>query len=112
MNFAAEREIMPGVYFSENLNISKETSDENTIPSEQLHALRELPTENIIFELSNLKNSLIHLHTSNDEMEKLVEEDKELASYIVENIQYMAKIRIKVNKMEEILQERGQLISK
>ena len=94
-----ETEILPGVFFT--------PKEELGLPKEQLDAFKELPTGNLQFELANLKNSLAHLHSSNDEMEKFVKDDKDLAKYIVENIQFMAQIRIKINKIEEILLERG-----
>ena len=94
-----ETEILPGVFFT--------PKEELGLPTEQVDAFKELPTGNLQFELASFKNSLAHLHSSNDEMEKFVKDDKELAKYIVENIQFMAQIRIKINKIEEILLERG-----
>ena len=95
-----EEQIMPGVYFTPKSELS-------TLSNDQIQAMKDLPTENLLLELSILNNSLIQLHNSNDEMEKHVEKDAELAQYIVDNIQYMATIRSKISKMEEILQSRG-----
>ena len=91
-------EILPGVYFTPKESIG--------LQSKEINAMRELPSDALVFECATLKNSLIHLKSSNDEMEKHVAKDKELAMYIVENIQYMAKIRMKIDKMQEILKER------
>eukprot|EP00834_Sanchytrium_tribonematis_P006173 NODE_430_length_7576_cov_0.738665.p7 type:complete len:118 gc:universal NODE_430_length_7576_cov_0.738665:6333-6686(+) len=98
-HFPMSQEILPGVFFESKSNLA--------LPDEAIDAFNELPTDALLFEVDHLKNSLKHLARSNDEMEKLVEQDKELAQYIVDNIHYMAQIRLKINTMEDILKSRA-----
>ncbi|RJE24751.1 hypothetical protein PHISCL_02896 [Aspergillus sclerotialis] len=79
-------------------------------------AIKELPISAVYSKVSELRNSILHLHRSNDELRSFIndscesEDDKrELESYIAENASVIASMETRIMLLRAEVENRGQL---
>ncbi|KAI9928538.1 hypothetical protein ASPWEDRAFT_104655 [Aspergillus wentii DTO 134E9] len=84
-------------------------------PSLFAEAIKELPLSTIYAKVSELRNSIAHLHRSNDELRTFVtescdtEDDKrELEGYITENEGVITSMRERITLLKAEVEGRGQ----
>lgn len=78
-------------------------------------AIRDLPLPNLYAKVSEIQNSVAHLHRSNDEMKSFIaescetEEDRrELESYITENERLFITMTERIKMLKDEVERRGQ----
>lgn len=78
-------------------------------------AIRDLPLPNLYAKVSEIQNSIAHLHRSNDEMRSFItescetEEDKqELQTYISDNERVFVNMTERIKLLKEEVERRGQ----
>lgn len=78
-------------------------------------AIKELPISAVYSKVSELRNSILHLHRSNDELRSFIndscesEDDKrELESYIAENASVVASMEARIMLLRAEVENRGQ----
>ncbi|KAJ5113035.1 hypothetical protein N7456_001569 [Penicillium angulare] len=84
-------------------------------PAAFAEAITELPLSAVYNKISELRNSIAHLHRSNSELRLFLEESqdteeekKELEGYILENEGVITSINVRVSLLKTELENRGQ----
>lgn len=85
-------------------------------PSAFASALEELPLSALYAKVSELRNSIAHLHRSNAELRTFLaesqdpeEEKKELEGYVAENEDVVASMNVRIALLKTEVERRGQL---